>query len=183
MTGIDKGKEGNRQGNKTLKETIGLISYSYFSLLLGNVLLHCSTCLSLNWHGLRGTWRQTEARGKKKVSEASSPAGIQRWRSTLNVGQLSNRALFSPKYRQDRSRLSWECCQKATKISQNVEPRVQWVRTLSDMFFHLTLKCLFLFSDLIKSQYVEKYWRGDSSSCHKLSLHLMMKVTKHKKLP
>lgn len=28
MTGADKGREGNRQGNKTLKETIGLISYS-----------------------------------------------------------------------------------------------------------------------------------------------------------
>lgn len=124
---------------KTLKETIGLISYLSFFVTLLLRLGMCSSIIllvrhlgeslpELMWNAESGTCRQTAARGKERclVTEQSSPAGIQRWRSKLNVGQLSNRALFNPKYRQDRSRLSWQHCQKATKISHNVKPCSDW---------------------------------------------------------
>lgn len=112
--------ERNRPSNKTLKDMSGLIA----SLLNENVLKHFSTC---EWM----TDRQTQIHGyRRRVWWLRSPAGIQR-RSTLNVGQLSNWALFSTKYRQDRSRLSWQLWQKAVKINYNVRLCVRREKTVT----------------------------------------------------
>lgn len=59
--------------------------------------------------------RGTDGGTERDVWWLSSPEAAQRWRSQINVGQPSNRALHRPKYRRHKSRLHRQACPNQNK--------------------------------------------------------------------